>query len=75
MNLYRTLPKFWFLRPWYHCKRLHLAVQAINQYGISNEKLVDKLETDIEELERSKNHWIILANKYRYKYESKHEQY
>ena len=65
------LPRLWFLRPWHHVRQLHQALIAVASYSKSQQTLADKLEQQIDDLSRERDRSIILANKYRYKFESR----
>ena len=65
------LPRLWFFRPWHHARKLHQALIAVASYSKSQQALTDKLEQQIEDLSRERDRSIILANKYRYKFEAR----
>ena len=74
MTLYTNkLPRLWFLRPWHHVRRLHAALMAVASYSKTQQALIDAHEQHEDDLRLSRDRAIVLANKWRYKYESRFE--
>jgi len=71
----RTLPRFWWINPWTHVKHMHKALVAMQEYIQAQETCIDDIEEmqskQIDELALERDRAIILANKYRYKFESR----
>jgi hypothetical protein len=65
------LPRLWFLRPWHHVRQLHQALMAIASYSKTQQALIESYETHETDLIRERDRAIILANKYRYKFEAR----
>jgi hypothetical protein len=72
MEIYTSkLPRWWFLRPWYHCRRLHQALIAVTNLSNSRADLLFDASEKQYNILKDRDRAIILANKWRYKYESK----
>ena len=67
------LPRLWFLRPWHHARTLHAALMAVASYSKTQQALIDAHEQHEDDLRLARDRAIVLANKYRYKYESRFE--
>lgn len=76
MNIYTDkLPRLWFLRPWHHVRQLHKALMAVASYSKTQDTLINTYIKHEDDLRRDRDRAIILANKYRYKYESRFDYF
>ena len=72
MEIYTTkLPRWWFFRPWHHCKRLHQALIAVTVLSNSRADRLFEAEQKEYNVLKERDRAIILANKWRHKFESR----